>query len=183
MIDHNDKIELNWKDLTPINNIKNSTNPKRGVYCWGFGIGKQFMPYYIGIAENITFRIFEHINSIIGGKYTLFHKDDLLNFTQYKDLKESDNKRGKLYIPDWPKGYKEFIERRNELKEHIDYMIEHFTFSYAIVNESDYSKKELRDIEKKCIEQIEIKNLINTKGGKSDINIEHSGDSILKQLF
>ena len=105
MIDNSDKIELNWIDLTPINNIKNSTNPKRGVYCWGFGIGKQFIPYYIGIADNIIHRIFEHYNSIVSGKYTLFHKNNLFHFSQFKDQKESNEEKGKSYIPDWPKGY------------------------------------------------------------------------------
>lgn len=176
-------INLIWTPLAPISNIKNPIVPNRGIYCWGFTIDNKFMPYYIGVAENISHRIFEHINSIIGGKYTLFHKNDLLNFAEYKNQKETSNK-GKLYTPDWPKGYKKFIVNRNGLKEHIDYMIDHFTFSYAVVNTADCSKKDLGEIEKICIEKIDKNNLINTRGGHSSrFKIVHAGDLNLTQFF
>ena len=179
-----DKIELKWTELIAIKNIENTINPNRGVYCWGFQKNNQFMPYYIGIAENITYRIYEHLNAIIGGKYTLFHEDSLFNFVTYKDEKVTNQKKGKVYIPDWPRGYENFIKNRDNLKSHIDYMIDHFAFSYAIVNETDCIKKDLGEIEKICIEKIDKKNLINTRGGQSSMfKIIHSGDPNLTQFF
>lgn len=179
-----DKIELNWTDLTPIKNIKNTINPNRGVYCWGFKKNNQFMPYYIGIAENITYRIYEHLNAIIGGKYTLFHKDSLFSFAIHKDEKVTNLKKGKVYIPDWPKDYENFIKNRDNLKGHIDYMIDHFTYSYATVNEIDFTKNDLGEIEKICIEQIGKENLINTRGGKSNrFEIMNLGDENLTKFF
>ncbi len=179
-----DKIELKWTELIAIKNIENTINPNRGVYCWGFQKNNQFMPYYIGIAENITYRIYEHLNAIIGGKYTLFHEDSLFNFTIHKNEKMTNKKVGKVYIPDWPRGYENFIKNRDNLKRHIDYMIDHFAFSYAIVNETDCIKKDLGEIEKKCIEDIGKENLINTRGGNSEkFIIEHKGDNNLIQFF
>lgn len=179
----NEKIELTWTPLTSISNIKNPAEPNRGIYCWGFTVENKFMPYYIGKAENISHRIFEHFSSLIGGKYTLFHKEDLLNFSKFKE-KDPNEKEGKSYIPDWPKGYENFIKNRDNLKDDIDFMIKHMTYSYAIVDKIRYSKQELSEIEKKCIEDINIKNSINTRGGDSHgFEIEHRGDNNLIQFF
>ena len=178
------KIELNWMKLTPISRIEYTDKLNRGVYCWGFQKNKQFMPYYIGIAENITHRLYEHFNALIGGKYTLFHKDSLFEFKAFKNEKKTRKNEGIVYIPDWPKDYESFIKNRDNLKRHIDYMIEHLTFSYAIVNETDCIKKDLGEIEKKCIEDIGKENLINTRGGNSEkFIIEHKGDNNLIQFF
>ncbi len=181
-----ENIELKWQRLRNINEPDSVQGADvRGVYCWGFLINHQFVPYYVGIAEDIQHRIFEHVNSIISGKYTLFHKDVLHEFKKFKKNKESDiSTKGKIYIPDWSKGYANFLAKRKELQEHIDFMVDHFTFSYAIVDKSICDKNLLKEIEKKCIEQIKIKNLINTKGGvPKDIYIKHAGDEIVAQIF
>ena len=63
-------------------------------------------------------------------------------------------------------------------------MIENLTYSYTIVEKDRYSNKYLSQIEKKCISQINKRQLINTRGGESIISrIDHFGDKHLIQFF
>jgi hypothetical protein len=73
-------ITLNWTDLTSISDLGYHHRNESGVYVWGFTIDNVFIPYYLGIAENIIFRIHEHVNSIISGRYTIFHRNSLATF-------------------------------------------------------------------------------------------------------
>ncbi len=170
-------LTLDWTDLTMISNLSYDDQNESGVYVWGFTIDTVFIPYYVGIANNIIFRIHEHINSIIGGRYTIYHRDSLANFKQFKDDEVSEDRtKGKIYIPDWPFGFKNFLDNRKMFQPHIDYMVDTFTFTYAVVNREQVSAQDLKDIEKICINQIGKKNLANTRAGDSDrFSITHIG--------
>ena len=176
-MDLGNNLTLNWTEFTRISDLTYHDRNDAGVYVWGFTIDKVFVPYYVGIADNIIFRIHEHINSIIGGRYTIFHKNSLADFQLFKDQGvQADKSKGKIYIPDWPNKYKTFLENRKELQPHIDFMVDTFTFSFAVVDREQISKQDLKDIEKICINQIGKDNLANTRAGNSDkFLINHIG--------
>ncbi len=178
-------LSLDWIDLKNISNLNYSEDDNFGVYLWGFTINNNFVPYYIGIAKYINYRILEHARSITSGMYTIFHKDSLENFKQFKnDKADTNNDVGKLYEPNWPKDYKNFVENLNLLQTHINFMVEKFTYSYAILDKNHVSLSDLKEIEKTCINQIGIENLINTRAGKSDkYNLIHRGNSVVCEIL
>lgn len=180
----NDKITLEWTELVKINDLGNLSDYS-GVYLWGFQIQDSFIPYYVGIADSVVYRITEHLNCLVGGKYTIYHKDYLSQFAKYKYEKvDPDLKSGKIYEPQWPNNYFEFIEKRACLDLHIVYMLDTFAFSYAPVQSNPGNINRLKEIEKGCINQIGLQNLANTRGGHSDLLvINHSGDLLISEIF
>ena len=176
---NHETINLEWTELVSASEIEFPTEKKFGIYIWGFNIDNVFLPYYVGIADNIFSRIMEHLNSIISGKYVIYHSDSLKKFMDFKNQEVNREKtRGKIYSPNWPRGYITFINERKELQTHIDFMVDSFSFSYATVDQSKISKKELKEIEKICINQIGKENLQNTRSGFSTrFNINHYGES------
>lgn len=176
---------LTWTELQDVFKLNDFAKKHyKGVYIWGFDINP-FVPYYIGVSNNIIRRLFGHVNYLIGGKYTIFHKDSLININECKKQGlQKDKTKGIIYIPDWPTHYTEFIKDRKILNEHLDFMINSFTFSYAIVNDS-ISKTDLEEIEKICIKKIGIENLGNKKSGQVNPNykLTHSGNEIIKKLL
>jgi len=164
-----EKIKLEWTKLASTSEIEFPPEKKTGIYIWGFNLMNEFVPYYVGIADDVFSRIMQHLNSIIGGKYVIYHSDSLVKFREFKNKEiDIDKSRGKIYSPNWPKGYKTFIKDRKKLQPHIDFMVDCFTFSYATVDTTIISKKELMEIEKICINQIGKENLQNTKSGYSN---------------
>lgn len=178
-------ITLQWTDLKTISDLTMNDQTEGGVYLWGFSVDTVFVPYYIGIADNIIFRIYKHINSIIGGHYTIFHHNSLANFKDFKDRNvQMDKSKGKIYLPDWPHGYKHFIDIRKVLQPHIDFMVDSFTFSFATVDKQVVSGNDLKEIEKICINQIGKENLANTRAGHSDkFIIDHKGHWTVTEKF
>jgi peptidoglycan/xylan/chitin deacetylase (PgdA/CDA1 family) len=130
-------------------------------------------------------RIQEHVKSIIGGTYTIFHKKSLADFKNYKYKEVLQNmSKGKIYVPDWPKGYSNFLDNRKNLQPHIDFMVDTFTFSYAIIDSNDISWNDMNDIEKICINQIGKENLHNIRVGTSDnFVIKHIGNNTIIDYF
>jgi len=177
-------LVLNWSDFINITDLTYNEKGEGGVYLWGFTIENTFVPYYIGITDNIIYRIHEHLNLIIGGRYTIYHHDSLVNFKGFKKQGvQEDKSQGIIYSPDWPKGYKHFIDIRKMLQPHIDYMIDRFTFSFAKVDQQQITSNNLEDIEKICIAQIGIENLANQRGGYSDkFIIQHIGNPNITKL-
>lgn len=169
-------LTLNWTSCIRISDFMYQGAKERGVYIWGFTISDLFIPYYVGIAGNIASRIYEHVNCIIGGKYTVYHTNSLADFKKFKgEAGDAHKADGKLYVPCWPDGYKSFIDNRKTLQPHIDYMVDTFTFLYAVVDEK-ISGKDLKEIEKICINQLGRDNLANTRMGDSEkFCIMHNG--------
>jgi hypothetical protein len=149
----------------------------RGVYIWGFTIAREFTPYYVGIADNILVRIYQHIQSILSGAYTIYHYSSLASFKDFKDkTARADQPSGKLYEPHLPHGFKDFLHNRLLLQPHIDFMVDKFTFSYAIVEKEIASNQELKEIEKICIHQIGPGKLANTRAGDFQrFSMSHNG--------
>ena len=186
MLDLTKQLTLNWCDLISVSDLEYSENSKSGIYIWGFRIDKDFIPYYLGIAENIMLRIHQHINSIIGGRYTILHLNSLANFVDYKDYKniQYEMNKGVLYIPDWPYGFKYFLDHRKALQPHIDFMVDTFTFSFASVDANLISKQDLKEIEKICFNQIGKETLVNKRAGYSDkFFIKHNGNPTIAKKF
>jgi hypothetical protein len=111
----------------------------------------------------------------------IFHRDSLARFKDFKDQDvQADSTKGKIYIPDWPYSFINFLDSRNELQPHLDFMVDTFTFSYAVVNREIVSKQDLKEIEKICIKQIGKENLANTRSGYSNkFIINHIGNTTL----
>lgn len=175
-------ITLEWSDFERISNLNYQDLYGAGIYVWGFTIEGEFIPYYIGIADNLILRIHEHINSIIGGRYTIYHSSSLAEFKAYKE--QAAGTIGKIYHPDWPYGYKYFIENRKCLQPHIDFMVDSFTFSFASIERQNDYWNNLKKIEKICINQLGKENLANTRAGKCDsISITHEGNELLTGKF
>lgn len=177
-------ITLEWTELENIKSILFPEKSIRGIYFWGFKLNGLFLPYYVGIADSIYSRMYQHVNSIIGGQYTIYHCNSLDNFKEFKSLPINAVKSyGKLYSPNWPKEYSVFLQTRKGLQKHIDFMVDNFVFSYAHINQN-ITDKELKEIEKTCINKVGKENLQNTRSGKSDIfNIKHLGCEEVVQKF
>jgi hypothetical protein len=178
-------LTIEWGEFVHISDIECDGRNEGGVYIWGFTIDKKFIPYYVGIAKNLIFRMHEHINFIIGGRYTIYHRNSLANFKEFKDQEpQIDKSKGKIYLPDWPYGYKYFINNRKTLRQHIDFMVDTFTFSFAIIDKSKDSWNSLNDIEKLCIHQIGKENLANTRVGYcNNFELTHTGNDVLQEWF
>jgi hypothetical protein len=146
-----------------------------GVYLWGYLIDDLFHPYYVGKGVDIFARISQHVSSIMGGYYTIYHKNSLLDFKYHKNVKSSETDIPiKLYHPIFPQSIPDFVLRSEELREHIDFMVSTFAFSYALV-EKEYVKY-LGEIEKSCISSFGLENLANTRGGLSSyFEVTHEG--------
>jgi hypothetical protein len=175
-MDSTSNLILEWSNFIPISELNDYNEKNAGVYVWGFTIGTEFIPYYVGVADNIIYRIYQHINSIIGGLYTIYHRDSLADF---KDIKNQpvqiDMNKGKIYDPNWPNGYKEFLDKWEALQPHIKFMIDTFTFSFAVTS---FSGEDLKEIEKCCINDIGKERLSNTRAGRCQkFLIQHSGNT------
>lgn len=175
------EIKLDWTNLSRISELEYSDeNINRGVYIWGFTIDNEFIPYYVGIAENIEYRLTEHVNSILGGRYSIHHKNNLKDFIKYKENTIA-GKEGLIYIPNWPNGYNIFLKNRENLKIHIDYMIETMTYSYAAIIDNN---TDLKAVEKICINQIGKEKLWNKRSGNDNtLQLIHSGNNAVTNLF
>jgi len=173
------KVILDWKELSNFRQLDLVKNSGRGVYIWGFRFESEFVPYYVGIAENIYLRLCEHMAALISGKYTIYHRDYLKVFAEHKK-----NGEGQLFAPSWPENFTEFISNHEELLPHIKNMINRFEYSYSQVDQGNTLNVTLKDIEKYCISKIGKDNLANTRGGKfKSLNVTHFGCSEITRLF
>ena len=179
-----DTLTLEWTNLIHTSELTYNKPHKSGVYIWGFTIDNVFIPYYVGIANDIIFRIQEHISFIMTGRYNIFHKDSLASFKNYKVNKDENKNEGMIYKSTFPKDYKSFLKCRKELQPHLDFMVDTFTFSFALVNSETVSGQDLKEIEKICIEQIGMLNLANTRGGYSNkFSLTHTGNETVTNFM
>lgn len=181
-------LELKWSGSLKISDIRNDEVFKRGVYLWGFTIDNHFIPYYIGISDNIHSRMIVHIENMLRGAYTIFHKDSLKSlkedneiFKKYKaeakkwEIPEKIAESGIVYNPTDLSCRLWFIDNIANLNEHINYMVSTFSYTYALY-ENDVDDITLKDIEKHLIDGIHKNNLWNTVGGEpKDFKIDNFG--------
>lgn len=163
---------LNWTKPTIIKNneLVDFSEVITGVYIWGYFFEHKFMPYYVGQGINIYKRLAEHVSFLLSGKYAIFHKENLHNFKVYNAKKQFE------YLGNWPKSLPSFLARRKEIQSHIDFMVDNFCYTYAKVEDISI----LLDVEKYIINLIGLKNLSNTRGGKSKImEISNEGNQLI----
>jgi hypothetical protein len=179
------QVSLNWTELKPIEQLDFQEN--YGVYIWGFMFETEFVPYYVGIAFNLTIskRLTEHVNNLIGGRYCIIHSLDLKSFYHFKDIETESEESGLLYIPNWPDGYGNFLKRRHKLKQHIDNMVDRMHFTYAVITNDKLLKSDYELIEKYCINTIGKDKLWNTRAGLTNGFKPESitGDEKIIKLF
>ena len=106
-------------------------------------------------------------------------------FYKYKAVEDVADEFGLIYIPNFPDGYNNFLEKRKKLQPHIDNMVDRMYFSYSVFDSDEITKQNLELIEKKCIETIGKNKLWNTRCGNCDaISISSvTGDKQLVELF
>ncbi len=176
------EIILNWSDLRYIKDIQYDSNKVlKGVYIWGFILDSDFTPYYLGVAEDIIYRLMEHMNFLLGGKYAVYHKDYLHEFYKYKHRTETN--KGLIYVPYWPSKYDYFIKNWENIIPHIKYMYEHIHFSFAEVN--NIERTELFAIETICINRINIEKLHQFRAGNDDpsFKVNHNGNKQIANML
>lgn len=176
------EITLDWQELQKFGDYNisaddnsNKVKDVRGVYIWGFMIGDKFIPYYVGKSDNVHYRMFEHIGALLGGAYTIYHKDKLMDFSKHKLIIKSwelndilkEPKNAIVYYPKNTTAFKWFVENRNNsnVKTHLDYMVDSFRYTYAEYLKNDDEFVSLYDLEKYLISKTGINNLANTRGG------------------
>ncbi len=174
-------MELIWNEIKKIGDLNYSDDSVRGVYVWGFRIENKFIPYYVGVSVNVEKRILEHMDSLISGKYTIYHKDYLKDFSKYGNKNGGNEKQ---FEPKWPSNFLDFLKQRKTLNEHIDFMIDVSEYSYATVDENEIANNGLKEIEKYVISLFGVENLANSRGGESEIKtIKNTGCNELISLI
>jgi len=153
-------MELHWKPITHYSYLM-SENPDKdelsGVYVWGFNSKGRFIPYYGGKARYLKWRITDHISNILGINYSLFDEKSI-----------NDESFGKENIKYWAEHYAHktdiIFNHRNELKKHIEFMVDKFYFTYAPISLEDYNAY-ATDAEKAVIKWLNLTERGNTRGG------------------
>jgi hypothetical protein len=179
------EVRLQWSEFVRPVDMPMDAPAKYGIYLWGFMLEEQFTPYYVGIADHIYNRMAQHLAAILSGHYTLYHREVLAQFAQFSQAEVVPiDQKGKIYSPNWPKSYPEFLQQRQSLQPHIDAMVDGLVFSYAELEPSQVSKSELKEIEKACIAQIGKERLANTRGGENkSLVLKHLGNKVIFGYF
>lgn len=151
-------ITLNWqpvfnyKEFSKLKDLKKSAY----IYLWLIKVENGFVPYYVGKAQNIKQRIFDHLTSQMGGAYSIPRKDYLDKFYDHKnDSAYSPKNYIEIteFIDDW------LLGEKSKYQIHLKEMIVNSFFTY-----SEIEKKEaLGDIENSLISNIGMERLDNMK--------------------
>lgn len=169
-------LHLKWSELRTIEESLQIDN-KSIVYLWLFEFDQELVPYYVGKhTGTLKGRIFEHFFHLVGGAYTIYHKDYLKEFYKYKYAKEDDIL---LYYPKAENIMRFYNNYEKLLKPHIDYLTKISRFTIAEVDPNL-----LVDVEKYLINLIGKSNLSNSRAGNYSIHkISYTGNkSIIKLL-
>ena len=139
---------LNWKPLRGISQFTDEAECKRarpearGVYLWGFAHNGYFIPYNVGKADNIHERALQHVASLVGGAYPIYHLDVLDEFHKHKNADVTTT--AKLYSPEGLFAFRRFHQSA-EITSVVSTLVDAFRFTYALV--------EPKEIETKWVEQ------------------------------
>ncbi len=162
-------ILSNWSKITKYTELTNAIDSS-GIYIWCIKIApNRIIPYYVGKASNIGWRLTQHMSDLIGGNYTIHKQEDL------KKIKELGYqhfivKANNIYEPTTIELKVRFIaEKDKEIKAHLDFMVENFYFTF---HEIENYKEMGAEAEKAVIKEIGIENLINRRGGDVHKDIE-----------
>lgn len=104
-----------------------------GIYIWGFSDEVGFIPYYAGKAGDICDRLCSHINNLKGGAYTIYTKEALSNIKSNEAFYRPDSVEKRVQF-----AADEYV--KPGLQQHVNYMIDHFCFTYAPMPFDDFRK-------------------------------------------
>lgn len=125
-----------------------------GIYVWGFALEQppfqkptnKFFPYYVGKANNIFCRLYEHLTALKGGAYPIFDvqycAQNKLNIGAMKKAYECQIKQNRrrhiahpklpkeiIYFPEGANTFLDFYSSR-QIQNTVNWMVEHFVFRY-----------------------------------------------------
>ncbi len=147
------EITLNWQEINYYKNLSKKSN-QPGIYIWGFYGEDDFIPYYVGKALSVWWRLGQHLYTLNGGGANIYQPKHFVNFKEHK-------KNDYLYCPDSPSNIIKFMDNSNKLlKSSLKFMVDNFHFTYALAR-----KEHLEDLEKSVINSIGKENLINNRSG------------------
>lgn len=154
---------LKWEPLQHYTQLalKDEANEISGVYVWGFEYENKFVPYYAGKAAYVYWRLTDHLSGILGGNYSIFKKENLINA-------DFDNSNRLYNAQDIAKKINFIQKRRHEINADINFMIDHFHFTCAPLNDF---KSNGAEYEKAVLNKLKGK-LINTRYGAHDESLD-----------
>ncbi len=158
-----------WSPITKYTELTNDVN-KSGIYIWCIKIPEnRIIPYYVGKASNIGWRLTQHMSDLLGGNYTIHKQEDL---EKIKELgyQHFIVKTNNIYEPTTIELKVRFIAEKDiEIKAHLNFMVENFYFTfYEIENYREMGA----EAEKAVIKKIGKGNLINRRGGNVHKEVE-----------
>jgi hypothetical protein len=146
-------IDLYWNKIQSFKNIADASTGK-GIYIYGFFPGADFLPYYVGKAKNIKYRLVNHMSSFLGGGNTIYDSNYLKEIyfaKRYSSEWEKHRLANKDKLVD-------FINHRyDDLRKHIDEMVNNFHFTFAALDNDE----KLKQVENSVINQLGIEYLAN----------------------
>jgi hypothetical protein len=126
-------MKLNWRSLRPYSALADpeAEGTSAGVFVWGFLLDGRFVPYWVGKALDVHWRLSEHLSRILGGEQTVYHKDHLVQFWKFEPVYGEISPARKV----------DFVRNRyGSLREHIDAMIDSFHFTWAPIPREDFEQ-------------------------------------------
>ncbi len=147
-----------------------------GIYAWGVNDGKHYFPIYVGMARNITERLFQHITGFFGGIYPIPSYDKIIDRNRdIADLKKTVENthtlpEGLVYYPLGDFGVfkgKQLINQRHRTIQKELHRIRENMF-VAWMNLDPYSKEQAKQQEGNLAALIGRNKLIGTNYAKPD---------------
>lgn len=117
---------LDFKELI---SAEEELKRKAGIYVWGwFDEEDNFVPYYVGKANNLRQRLFDHIGKLKGGMYSIYEWKYAFS-KDFHPLKEIEEDK-LIYVPssieNW---YNVFLS--NKVQKSMNYLINNLMFSWC----------------------------------------------------
>jgi hypothetical protein len=180
------QIELEWHEIVTLEGlvcVEEKLKGKPGIYVWGWlDEENKFVPYYVGKANNLAQRLFEHLRKLQGGMYSIYSWQ-YTRSKNFKCLREQDRDK-LLYVPGSIENWRQ-VFFSSEVQESLKWLIDHLKFSWGIAD-----RKYNMDLERLIYYLLNIKNS-NTKNKvgasvkgrwREDIDVKFTGEEILVQM-
>jgi len=166
------KEKLNKKGVPNKNIYENHS----GIYVWGVKSKNKYYPMYVGMAKNITERLFQHVTGFFGGIYPIPDYETITNtkrnISELKKIAEKGNQlpEGLLYYPIGDFGVFDGKQFENQDSSKIRKTIQKVKESmfFAWVDVPNYSTELGKQLEGNLAHHIGCQKLIGTRYKKSD---------------
>ncbi len=176
------QIELKWNGILDFKELithEVELKGKPGIYIWGWlDEENNFVPYYVGKANNLAQRLFEHIGKLKGGLYSIYS----WKYARSKDFAPLLQKDGDklLYVPSNIGNWKNNFLDSTVVQKNLNLLIENLKFSWCLTE-----KKYNNDLERSIFVLLSNTDKVgaSVKGKpKEDIKIKFSGEEALVRL-